>query len=84
MLAAGPKSQATLFSFREKNREGPMRAGDSCSLMVYGPDGKQKGCIANVLKEYGTSIGAMPYSAEDEKWMRWTTLSLVDQGEVPT
>ncbi|KAJ5715174.1 uncharacterized protein N7483_012355 [Penicillium malachiteum] len=84
LLAAGPKSRATLFEFRDKQREGPMRNGDSCSLMVYGPDGKQKGLMALSLKTYGTSIGAMPYSVSNEKWLRFSSLSIVDQEDVPT
>ncbi|KAJ5741116.1 hypothetical protein N7493_000988 [Penicillium malachiteum] len=84
LLAAGPKSRATLFEFRDKQREGPMRNGDSCSLMVYGPDGKQKGLMALALKTHGTSIGAMPYSVSNEKWLRFSSLSIVDQEDVPT
>ncbi|KAJ5939738.1 hypothetical protein N7466_002872 [Penicillium verhagenii] len=83
LLAAGPKNQATLFEFRDKQREGPMRNGDSCSLMVYGPDGKQKGLMALALKGDGSSIGAMPYSVSNEKWLRFSSLSIVDQEDVP-
>lgn len=84
MLAAGPKSQATFFEFRDKAREGQMRNGDSCSLMVYGPDGRQKGTIAYALQGDATSIGAMPYSVENEKFLRFTKLSFVEQRNVPT
>ncbi|KAJ5889248.1 hypothetical protein N7504_010058 [Penicillium tannophilum] len=84
MLAAGPKSQATFFEFRDKAREGQMRDGDNCSLMVYGPDGRQKGTIAYALQGDATSIGAMPYSVENEKFIRFTKLSIVEQRNVPT
>ncbi|OQD81684.1 hypothetical protein PENANT_c026G06275 [Penicillium antarcticum] len=84
LLAAGPKSQATLFEFRNQNREGPMRHGDSCSLMVWGPDGRLKGVIAHVLQSHGTSIGAMHYTVKDEVHLRFTNLLIVDQEEVPT
>ncbi|KAL4863054.1 hypothetical protein BDV12DRAFT_202481 [Aspergillus spectabilis] len=83
LLAAGPKSQATLFEFREKQREGSMRNGDSCSLMVYGPDGRQKGTIAKSLESPATSIGAMHYSVSKESRMRFSTLMIVDQDDVP-
>ncbi|KAJ5099250.1 hypothetical protein N7532_006251 [Penicillium argentinense] len=84
LLAAGPKSQATLFEFRDKSREGPVRNGDSCSLVVYGRDGRQKGSIAHALESHGTSIGAMPYSVDNERWLRFTNLSILDQRDVPT
>ncbi|KAJ6148985.1 hypothetical protein N7471_000184 [Penicillium samsonianum] len=84
LLAAGPKNQATLFEFRDKSREGPMRNADDCSLVVYGPDGRQKGSIAYALETHGTSIGAMPYSVDNERWLRFTNLSIVDQRDVPT
>ncbi|KAL5334611.1 hypothetical protein BJX70DRAFT_402421 [Aspergillus crustosus] len=83
LLAGGPKSQATLFEFREKQREGAIRNGDSCSLMVYGPDGRQKGTIAKSLESPATSIGAMHYSVSREARLRFSTLMLVDQEDVP-
>ena len=52
--------------------------------MIYGPDGKQKRLIAQFLKEYGTSLGAMTYSVSNEKWLRFASLSIVDQEDVPT
>ncbi|CAI7567911.1 unnamed protein product [Penicillium glandicola] len=84
LLTAGHKSQATLFEFRDKDREGPIRNGDSCSLMVYGPDGRQKGLMALALETHGTSIGAMPYSVTNERWLRFSTFSMVNQEDVPT
>ena len=44
--------------------------------MIYGPDGKQKRLIAQFLKEYGTSLGAMTYSVSNEKWLRFASLSI--------
>ncbi|KAJ6003344.1 hypothetical protein N7451_005891 [Penicillium sp. IBT 35674x] len=84
MLAAGPKSQATFFEFRDKAREGQIWNGDNSSLVVYGPDGRQKGTIAYALQGDATSIGAMPYSVENEKFIRFTKLSIADQRNVPT
>ena len=52
--------------------------------MIYGPDGKQKGFMAPSLKEFGTSLGAMTYSVNNEKWLRFASLSIVDQEDVPT
>ncbi|OQE08168.1 hypothetical protein PENFLA_c144G00644 [Penicillium flavigenum] len=83
LLGAGPKSQATLFEFRDQHREGPIRNGDSASLMVYGPDGRQKGLIAKAINTHSTSIGAMSYSVKNENWIRFSTLSVVDQKDVP-
>lgn len=84
MLAAGYKSQATFFEFREGDREGPIRNGDKCSLLVYGPDGRQKGIIARALKGDTTSVGAMPYSQPNEKFICFTQLSIVEQRYVPS
>lgn len=91
MLAAGPKHEATLFEFRANEREGPIRNGDTCVLMVYGPDGKQKGIIALSLRgqnagegvDDAKSIGALPYSVPNEGRIRFTVLEMVDQADVP-
>ncbi|GAB1198626.1 hypothetical protein APSETT444_007953 [Aspergillus pseudonomiae] len=91
VLAAGPKHEATLFEFRDKDREGPMHNGDKCCLLVYGPDGKQKGIVALSLRglnpddgaEGANSIGALPYSVPNEGRIRFTVLEMVDQADVP-
>ncbi|KAB8226678.1 hypothetical protein BDV33DRAFT_197668 [Aspergillus novoparasiticus] len=92
LLAAGPKHEATLFEFRDQEREGPLRNGDKCCLLVYGPDGKQKGIIALSLRGQNSgegvddakSIGALPYSVPNEGRIRFTVLEMVDQADVPT
>ncbi|KAB8201499.1 hypothetical protein BDV34DRAFT_202735 [Aspergillus parasiticus] len=92
VLAAGPKHEATLFEFRDQEREGPLRNGDKCCLLVYGPDGKQKGIIALSLRgqnpgegvDDAKSIGALPYSVPNEGRIRFTVLEMVDQADVPT
>ncbi|EIT75725.1 hypothetical protein AO1008_08415 [Aspergillus oryzae 100-8] len=92
VLAAGPKHEATLFEFRDQEREGPMRNGDKCCLLVYGPDGRQKGIIALSLRgqnpgegvDDAKSIGALPYSVPNEGRIRFTVLEMVDQADVPT
>ncbi|OGM42255.1 hypothetical protein ABOM_009045 [Aspergillus bombycis] len=91
VLAAGSKHEATLFEFRDKDREGPMREGDKCCLLVYGPDGKQKGIVALSLRgqtsedgvDDAMSIGALPYSVPNEGRIRFTVLEMVDQADVP-
>ncbi|KAE8414453.1 hypothetical protein BDV36DRAFT_286156 [Aspergillus pseudocaelatus] len=85
LLAAGPKHEATLFEFRDRDREGPMRNGDNCTLLAYGPDGKQKGIIALSLRgenagegvDDAKSIGALPYSVPNEGRIRFTVLEML-------
>lgn len=69
-----------------------MRNGDKCCLLVYGPDGRQKGIIALSLRgqnpgegvDDAKSIGALPYSVPNEGRIRFTVLEMVDQADVPT
>ncbi|KAE8141608.1 hypothetical protein BDV38DRAFT_268395 [Aspergillus pseudotamarii] len=90
VLAAGPKHEATLFEFRDKDREGPMRNGDKCTLLAYGPDGKQKGIIAWSLRgektgegvDDATSVGALPYSVPNEGRIRFTVLEMLKSSEL--
>lgn len=89
LLSAGPKKTATLFEFRDRDREGPIGNGDLASLMVYGTDGRQKGFTARALQPLSplTSnsqfVGAIPYSEPNEGIITFTNIALVPQEDVP-
>ncbi|OJJ32909.1 hypothetical protein ASPWEDRAFT_185366 [Aspergillus wentii DTO 134E9] len=89
LLTASYEGEATLFEFRDGDREGPVHNGDNCQVIVYGADGRSKGWLGyslrdekneNMVKD-SVSIGALPLSSPISKRIPSLIFETVDLGE---